>query len=264
MSLDVPGGMQLIPLGRVDSTNEEAIRRCRAGAADGCVIWAEQQSQGRGRRGRSWLSPRGNLYLSIVVRPRVPSTAYAQLSFVASLAVADAVAAHLPDGSVVDCKWPNDVLVGGRKVAGLLLESGGGQGAQGDWVVAGIGINVAWAPEDDAVLYPATALAAEGSTAAVADVVGSLLTAFANWRTAWEGEGFSAIRSAWRARAHGLGAPITVRLETETLSGIFRDLDDAGALILEQDSRLRTITAGDVFPAQAATENAMHEGQSRC
>jgi BirA family biotin operon repressor/biotin-[acetyl-CoA-carboxylase] ligase len=90
------------------------------------------------------------------------------------------------------------------------------------------------------------------------------LAAFVRWRSTWEGEGFAAIRSAWRARAHGLGRAITVRLEAETLSGIFRDLDAAGALILEQDSRLRTITAGDVFPAQAATETAMHEGQSRC
>ncbi|MFZ1414430.1 MAG: biotin--[acetyl-CoA-carboxylase] ligase [Defluviicoccus sp.] len=262
MGLVVPGGMQLIPLGRVDSTNEEAIRRCRAGAADGCVVWAEQQSQGRGRRGRSWLSPRGNLYVSIVVRPRVPSAAYAQLSFVAGLAVADAVAAHLPEASAVGCKWPNDVLVCGRKVAGLLLESGGGQGSGGDWLVAGIGVNVAWAPKDDAVLYPATALAAEGGTATVPDVLTSLLPAFARWRSRWEEEGFAAIRSAWRVRAHGLGAAITVRLEAETLSGIFRDLDPAGALILEQDTGLRTITAGDVFPAQAATERAMHEGQS--
>ena len=264
MGLDIPGGMQLIPLGRVDSTNEEAIRRCRAGAADGCVIWAEQQSQGRGRRGRSWMSPRGNLYVSIIVRPRVPSAAYAQLSFVAGLAVADAVALHLPAGGTVGCKWPNDVLVGGRKVAGLLLESGGGQGSGGDWVVAGIGVNVGWAPEDAAVLYPATALAAEGSTATVPEVLASLLAAFARWRSTWEEEGFAAIRSAWRARAHGLGAAITVRLETETLSGVFRDLDGAGALILEQGPTLRTITAGDVFPAETAAATVMHEGQSRC
>lgn len=264
MGLVVPGGMHLIPLGIVDSTNEEARRRCEAGAGDGCVIWAEQQTQGRGRRGRSWLSPRGNLYVSIIVRPRVQPPAYAQLSFVAALAVADAVGQHLPAGSMIGCKWPNDVLVRGRKVAGLLLESEAGRGPGADWLVAGIGINVAWAPEDEAVLYPATALAAEGSGAAAADVLGSLLTAFGRWRSTWEQDGFAAIRAAWLARAHGLGEEVVVRLETETLKGVFRDLDPSGALILAQDRGVRTITAGDVFPAQAIRAEAMNEGPPRC
>lgn len=264
MSLVVPGGMSLIPLGTVDSTNEEARRRCEAGAADGCVIWAEQQTQGRGRRGRSWLSPRGNLYVSIVVRPRVQPPAYAQLSFVAALAVADAVRQHVAASSVVGCKWPNDVLVRGRKVAGLLLESDAGRGPGADWVVAGIGINVAWTPDDKAVMYPATALAAEGSKAAAADVLGSLLTAFSQWRATWEEEGFATIRGAWLARAHGLGEDVMVRLETETLKGVFRGLDPSGALILAQDKGERLITAGDVFPAQAKKAETMNEGQPRC
>jgi BirA family biotin operon repressor/biotin-[acetyl-CoA-carboxylase] ligase len=246
----VPVGFDLVRLDRIDSTNEEAKRRCAAGAADGSVVWAKEQTVGRGRRRRTWFSPPGNLYFSVVVRPHVPVAAAAQIGFVTALAAAEAVSLHLDDSSAVACKWPNDVLIDGRKVAGILLESSMGGPSAPDWLVVGVGVNIAWRPDDADILYPATTLALAGGAAATpASVLEAFLVSFGRWRTTWERDGFAPIRTAWRRRAYGLGTPIDVRLEAETLSGVFADLDEEGALILRSDDGVRRVTAGDVFPA---------------
>lgn len=245
----LPAGFELIAVESLDSTNEEARRRAEAGAPDGTVVWAEEQTAGRGRRGRAWTSAPGNLYCSIVLRPSDPPARAMQVGFVAGLAVADAVAAFLPRATFVTCKWPNDVLVEGRKVCGVLLESATEPGGGLAWVVVGAGVNVAHHPDVADGAIPATSLAAEGAEGTTpAQVLESYCARFQGWYVTWRRLGFAAVRQAWLRRAHGLGRPITVRLEDETLEGVFADLDPDGALVLDCQGRSRLVTAGDVFP----------------
>ena len=140
----LPQGYALIALDEAGSTNDEAKDRAVAGAPEGTVIWARQQRAGRGRRGRAWVSPPGNLYLSVILRPACEARSVAQLSFVAALAVLDLVDGPLPGRAC--CKWPNDILVDGGKVAGILLESALRAEGRVDWVVLGIGVNLASHP----------------------------------------------------------------------------------------------------------------------
>lgn len=243
----LPQGYTLIELGTVASTNDEAARLAATGAADGTVVWALRQSAGRGRRGRDWQSPEGNLYCSVVMRPPMPLSAALGLSFVAAVAVGDTVAGFLAAGARTQHKWPNDVLVGGAKIAGILLEASGTPGSPADWVVVGCGVNVGTDPR--IVGQPVTTLAAEaGRAVAVRDVLMVLLGNLRLWRARWETQGFAPIREAWLGRAQGLGEDIVVRLPREEFSGRFVGLDDSGALLLRlPDGSRRTISAGEVF-----------------
>lgn len=242
----LPPGYRLVTLDEVDSTNEEAKRGAASGAAAGTVIWARSQRRGRGRRGREWISPPGNLYCSLLLRPEQPPDIVAQLGFAAALAAGQAIAALLPDPEAVRHKWPNDVLVRGRKVAGILLESSGTTGAPLEWLVIGTGVNVASHPDDPE--RPATSLAAEGAKATVSELLERYLACLDPWLGRWRGEGFEPLRKAWLAHAQGLGEAIEVRLPRGTLAGRFAGLDAAGALIVaEKDGTRRTVTAGEVF-----------------
>jgi BirA family biotin operon repressor/biotin-[acetyl-CoA-carboxylase] ligase len=242
----VPAGYQVIALDRVDSTSDEAKRRAAA-AADGLVIIAGEQTAGRGRLGRSWCSPAGNLYFSLLVRPDLAAMEAPRYTFLAALAVADAVTQSLPAGASVRCKWPNDVLVGGRKVAGILLESATGGSGRVDWLIVGIGINLCSHPPDGEVIYPATDLRAEGAVPVEPMVVlARCLKAFDHWRRAWGEQDFPAIRRAWLDRAYGLEQPIAVRLDGEVVSGTFDGLDSGGALLVKTAVGQRVVTAGDV------------------
>jgi len=242
-----PQGYTLIQQDVLPSTNDEAGRLAAHGAADGTVVWARRQSAGRGRRGRDWQSPVGNLYCSVLMRPAVPMARAAGLSFVAAVAVGDTVAGFLPADARVEYKWPNDVLVSGAKVAGILLEASAGPGGSADWVVIGCGVNVA---ADPAVAGQAvTTLAREaGRAVLVEDVLVALLESLRRWRGRWDTQGFGPVREAWLARARGLGRNITVRLPREELHGRFDGLDESGALLLRlPDATRRTISAGDVY-----------------
>jgi len=227
-----------------DSTNAEARRRAEAGRLDPVWIVARRQTAGRGRRGRAWASVSGNLHATGLYHLNASPAEAAQLSFAAALAAAETVSAALgPDR--VRVKWPNDVLVGGRKIAGLLLESAP-VASGGLWLAVGVGINLAWAPDD--AERPATSLVAEGGLLDVETAAARLSAAFDAWRACWASEGFAPIRNAWLARVFGLGEPCEVRLDHETLRGRFADLDADGALRLElRDGGLRSISAGDVF-----------------
>lgn len=245
----LPPGYQLVALDSVDSTNEEAKRLAGQGAEDGTIVWALEQTAGRGRRGRSWVSPRGNLYASLLLCPECPAPQAAQLSFVAALGLHDAVAGVVPPMAELACKWPNDLLLNGRKVAGILLESRmSGERADDpvDWLIIGMGVNIATFPE--ASEFPATSLAAEGAPALEP---GALLESYARhflvWLDRWLNEGFEPIRTEWLAHARGRGEAVTVRLTGETLQGTFVDLDADGALVVETGDGRRRITAGDVF-----------------
>ncbi len=250
----MPAGYRLVRRDRVGSTNEEAKRLARAGAAAGTVVWALEQTAGRGRRGRPWASPRGNFYASLVLRPACPADRAARLGFAAALAVGDALTEVVPGLGGLACKWPNDVLLASRKAAGLLLESeidpeaalhGGADLA---FLVIGVGINLVSAPADSE--FPATSIAAEGYVPPdPAAMLEALLRCFESWERCWREQGFAPVRAAWLRRAAALGEPIRVRLESATLQGRFADLDQQGALVLETADGLRLISAGDVFPA---------------
>src|SRR5436309_2331589 len=156
----LPEGFRLCRYEVVGSTNDEAKALARAGAADGTLVWAGEQSAGRGRRGRAWASPPGNLYLSLVLRPAAPPSRVAQLGFGAALGLGDALAALAGSALRPRYKWPNDLLADGRKLAGILLESETSASDRVDFVVVGIGVNILSAPAD--VEFPATSLAAQG------------------------------------------------------------------------------------------------------
>ena len=232
-----PAGYQLIRHEEIDSTNCEARRLAEAGKAGLVWIMARTQTAGRGRRGRAWLSAPGNLAATLLIRPaRQPC---GQLSFAAALAAADVVE-HFAPAAPVTVKWPNDILAGDRKTAGILLESAG------DWLAVGVGINLAYHPEGTE--FPATSLAALGVAAPSPDqALAILATRFAHWYNGWMSEGFEPLRAAWLARARGLGTPIRARLPHEEHDGVFAGLDSDGALLLNQHGRVRVITAGEVF-----------------
>lgn len=237
---------RLVRLGETASTNDDARRLAAEGSPEGTLVWAERQSAGRGRRGRRWESPAGNLYMSILLRPAVPLAEAGQVGFLAALAIAETCAALLPDRAVA-CKWPNDVLVGGRKAAGLLLESEPTPEGLADWIVLGLGVNVASHPSG--VEFPATSLAAEGGNATVETVMTGVANAFAGWHRRWRAEGFAPVRAAWLERAAGVGGPVRVRFETRSEEGLFAGLDADGALLLHkagEGAPLR-VTAGDLF-----------------
>ncbi len=231
----------------LDSTNEEARRLAEAGEAGPLWIIAREQTAGRGRRGREWVSARGNLFATLLLRPQKPADVCAQLSFAAALAAGDVVASFAPTSRVA-LKWPNDVLLDGRKVAGILLESsGGGQARMIEWLAVGTGINLADHP--DGTDMPATSLASAIGRAPDADEALALLAArWAAWYEAWMNNGFAPIRDAWLARATGLGERVRARLGTRDVQGVFEDLAQDGALLLrEANGKQVRISAGEVF-----------------
>jgi BirA family transcriptional regulator, biotin operon repressor / biotin---[acetyl-CoA-carboxylase] ligase len=244
----LPDGYRLVSRETVGSTNDEAKRLARSGAEQGTLVWALEQTAGRGRRAREWVSPRGNLYASLVLRPACPLDRAAQLGFVAALAVGEALAALVPGLGEPALKWPNDVLVGGRKIAGLLLESEIGENGNLGFLIVGVGINLVSAPSD--AEFPATSVAGEGyRPPEPAAMLEAFARHFDSWARCWRAEGFVPVRSAWRARAGGLGSAIRVRLEDATLHGRFADIDHHGVLLLDTPDGRRRISVGDVFPA---------------
>lgn len=247
VAVDLPPPFRVIRYDDIGSTSDEAKRLAEAGADHGTLVWAVSQSRGRGRRGNAWHSPPGNLYVSLMLRPDCAPAQALQLSFVASLALADAIAAFAPPGAEVTCKWPNDVFLNHRKTAGLLLESSTSGGAALDWLVIGMGVNIVSAPSD--VAQPVTSLAEEGCSGLTPDsLLESFCSYFAGRYEQWLADGFTAQREAWLQRAEGRGGPVTVNLEGESFVGLFVDIDESGALIVDTASAgRRVVTAGEVF-----------------
>ncbi|MGP1395844.1 MAG: biotin--[acetyl-CoA-carboxylase] ligase [Inquilinaceae bacterium] len=242
--ITVPDGWRVLRFATIGSTNEEARDRAPH-AAHGTVIVTERQSAGRGRRGRPWVSPAGNLHASVILKPACAGAAAGQLSFVVAVAMAEALTRLAPD-LPVRLKWPNDLLIGDAKLAGILLESALAPDGGVDWVVAGVGVNIAHHPDD--VERPAVSLAAAGRDLTVDALLTAYLAALDTWLTRWRDEGFGPIRAAWLDRAAGVGQPILVRLDTETRAGRFDGIDRNGALILGlADGSRQHIVAGDVF-----------------
>lgn len=252
-------GFNVVTFDAIGSTNDEARRLAAAGAADGTVVWARKQTSGRGRRGRAWLSPRGNLYCSVLLRPHVDIAVAAQFSLVTAVALAETFTELLPRRGHVQQKWPNDVLINGRKAAGILLESSGMGTGRPDWLIVGCGVNVARLPELPETV--ATSLHAEGAGEATPEqVLQAFLAHLQVWRRRWETEGMAPVRRAWLDRAYGLGERLVVRLPGSMLQGVFRGLDEQGALLLaSDDGRLLTVTSGELFFGRDRPE-----GETRC
>lgn len=240
-----PAGYRHIHFETIGSTNDEARRLAASGDAGPVWITAGEQTAGRGRRGRVWVSPKGNLMSTLLLNPQRPAAECAQLSFVSAVASADTVAHFAPDADV-KVKWPNDVLANGRKISGILLESASA-GGEPYFLAIGIGINLAHFPPDTE--FAATALAAlDINPPPIGEALAQLAASFAKWYELWRAQGFSPVRDAWLARAANLGSRIRARLTNEETSGVFEGIDETGALLLRESSdRLRTIAAGEVF-----------------
>ncbi len=240
----------LLSYDTLDSTNEEAKRLAQAGGAHGAVVWAKQQTAGKGRAGRTWISDKGNLYVSLLLKPQCPMEALAQLSFVAAVAAFDAVRALLPDADGIEMKWPNDILVEGKKIGGILLESFSLPQQSGRWVVIGVGINVDNAPEG--LSFPATSLREQGVDLVSAKIVLSrFVHHFIVRYNLWNSRGFAPIRRVWLENAWGLNKEMRVCLPHEELSGVFKGIDKDGGIVLELAPRKRRIFyAGDIMLAR--------------
>lgn len=241
-------------LDETDSTNAEARRRAEAGEVGPLWITARRQTAGRGRRGRQWGSDSGNLFTSLLLLTQKSPAEAAQLTFAASLAVADLLDRYVPP-ALVTIKWPNDVLLDGRKASGILIESGPAPSG-GLWLAVGIGVNLSHAPGDTE--RPATCIAehlAHGVVSAptVDEAARALAETFSAWLERWTTLGFQPILDAWVARTPGLHGPCTARLTNETLTGLADGVEADGSLRLKlPDGSLRVISAGDVFFGEAA------------
>jgi BirA family transcriptional regulator, biotin operon repressor / biotin---[acetyl-CoA-carboxylase] ligase len=222
----------------IGSTNDEAQRLAAGGAPHGTVVVADEQTAGRGRFSRRWVSPPGNLYLSAVLRLDLPPARSVETGFLAALAVADAVGAMLPPQARTMLKWPNDVLVNDGKISGILLER------MDDALILGIGVNVLIAP--DGVPYRASTIVGCGGLATVDGTGARLLSDLAAWLDVWQQDGFAPIRTAWLARAHPVGTPLRLMAGDRLVSGRFADLAPDGALIIDTDEGRARFVAGEV------------------
>ncbi len=230
--------MNIVELDTVGSTNDHAKNMARDGAPAGTVVFAHEQTAGRGRQGNVWVSLRGNLFMSLILRPAVAVADRGQLSFLSAVALATVLETVVPATVRVSLKWPNDVLLNGKKAAGILIE------AENDFAIVGIGVNIVAAPEH--------AVSLQGLGVKSCDILGNVLEPLVREIEAlveqWEKNGFQDIRAAWLARAHKLGGEMTARLQKETLVGTFGGLDMTGALQLRlPDGTLKTISSGEVF-----------------
>lgn len=223
------------------STNADLLGLAASGAPEGLWLRAERQSAGRGRQGRVWQSPPGNLYASTIVRLRPADPPPATLALVAAVALEEVVRAYLGEDSNLQLKWPNDLMIGGAKLSGILLER------MDDVVVIGIGVNLAHHPQD--IDRAATSLSAHGGAPDPQDFLETLAEAFARWVDRWRGEGLAPLRTRWLKRAHPRGTALAARLpDGSAIEGNFDGLDEGGALILRlADGSARVIHAGDMF-----------------
>ena len=251
----MPPSFRSIVLDEIDSTNREAFRRAEAGEAGPLWIMARRQTAGRGRSGRQWTSEPGNLYASLLVRLACSPAVIPQLSLLAGVAVVEAIgkaAGSTPAG--LRLKWPNDVLIGQAKCAGILAESISGHDAV--IAVIGTGLNLAWHPTD--LGRAATNLSEHGLQISPDAMLGSLAEAMQRWLAVWAcGQGFAQVRAAWLERAGPLGESCSVNTGAERIEGTFVGLDPGGALLMQdREGRQRSITFGDVMLATANARGA--------
>ena len=245
----LPSGYRLLRSETIDSTNAEARRRAKAGEPGPLWIWSVRQSQGRGRGGREWISRPGNLFASLLIGVNAPPRIAGQLALLAGIIAYDTIAKLIAyEGrSELLLKWPNDILLSGEKLAGVLLENVGSPIENRSIVVIGTGINLASHPED--LPQPAISLAAYGMEVSPAEALEVLAATTHDWLGRWgEGSCFPTIRRAWLDRAGPAGRPLRVKIDGEDTEGVYGGLDADGALrLLTADGAEHCIAAGDVF-----------------
>jgi BirA family biotin operon repressor/biotin-[acetyl-CoA-carboxylase] ligase len=242
-----PPGIGREILAETDSTNAEALRRAREGATGPAWLLARRQTAARGRRGRPWSMAPGNFAATLLDRP--PGQ-LALRSFVAALGLHDAMISVTGRPALFALKWPNDVLLAGGKLAGILLESGPSR-----TLAVGVGVNLASAP-DPATLEPGAARPvslreATGIVVTPDDFLDVLAPAYAHWEARLCAEGFAPLRAAWLARAKGLGEEVTARLPGRSHTGRFESVDETGALVLATDAGRLVLPAAEVHFAEA-------------
>ncbi len=238
-----------LALATVDSTNAEAARRAPDLTAPLWIL-AGEQTGGRGRRGRPWSSPRGNFYATLVLRPTEPPHFVALRSFAAALALREACVRLTGLPQAFALKWPNDVLLNGGKLAGILLESVG-QGGQLSHLAIGIGVNLIAAPDPSQVepeaLPPVSLLAETGLRISPEAFLDALAPAYARWEAVLTTQGFAPLRADWLSHAARLGQTIRARTGVATREGIFETIDGTGALVLRTSTATLAIPAAEVF-----------------
>lgn len=227
-------------LGSTSSTQDMVRSMADAGEAEGVAIQSLQQTGGRGRHGNTWTSPMGNLYVSVLLRPNCTPTKAAQLAFVAAVALSDAMDDVMKEGHVKTLKWPNDILINGKKVSGILLESALKEKIV-DYVIIGTGVNI-FAPPEGAI-----GLDAVKKAPVFVNVFRDLyLSRLQTHYESWKDKGFASIRDAWLKQAHGIGMDMTIRLPEISYQGTFKGIDENGSLLAEVDGQSRVFTAGEV------------------
>lgn len=223
---------------RLGSTMEQAQRLAREGAEEGTLVVAVEQTQGRGRQGRVWHSPPGGLYCSLILQPLVPSPEVPQLSLVAGLAVTGAIREMTK--LLPTIRWPNDILIANRKVAGILVE--------GNFAVAVIGIGVNVTTDLKALPDTGTSLAMNGAEFRQPwPMLGAICRHLSSWYEVWRTQGFSPIRAVLRPSLGFFGEPVQLTVGTEQVQGTAHDLDETGRLVVRLDSGvLRPFAMGEV------------------
>lgn len=223
------------------STNDDLASLAREGAPEGVWLRAGRQSGGRGRQGREWHSPPGNLYASTIVRIRPGDPPSPTLALVAAVALHEVVSAFAVAGVTIEIKWPNDLLVAGAKLSGILLER------IDDAIVVGFGVNLADHPDE--LARPAINMGMLGGAPDPARFLEALASGFARWVGCWRDEGLEPIRERWIAVAHPLGTALSTHTASGArIEGLFDGLDESGALRLRlPDGRSHVVHAGDVF-----------------
>jgi BirA family biotin operon repressor/biotin-[acetyl-CoA-carboxylase] ligase len=260
----ISAGYRFAAFDRIGSTNVEAMSRARDGERGPMWFVTSEQTAGRGRRLRPWIAPRGNLASSVLEVIDVSPAIAATLGFAAGLALEAALQKVSIEASMrsagsdhmkFSLKWPNDVLAGQQKLAGILLEA---EAVAGDRlaVVVGIGTNVVAAPEGTPT--PATSLAALGVHIGAEELFAELSDAWSEFRGLWDnGRGFGEIRTLWLERAVGLGQPVAIRTGSSTVEGTFDTIDEAGCMIVRTSGGIQVqISAGDVYFGSAASAGA--------
>ncbi|MBT3991364.1 MAG: biotin--[acetyl-CoA-carboxylase] ligase [Rhodospirillaceae bacterium] len=246
-SPQLPAGFNLVKLDSIGSTNEELKQRTlKENAAEGLVVWALEQTAGKGRQKRDWVSKPGNMYCSVLFRPDCAMAEAAQIGFLPVIAAGEALVSLLGNAAPLRYKWPNDLLLNRKKIGGALLEAGVGQNGLAAWVVIGCGLNLQHYP--DGTRFPATSVHDEMDTdLAIEAVIEAYLQCLASWYHRWQEDGFEPVRQAWLASAHTFDEPLVIETGSDVVSGPFRDLDENGALVIETDDGPRRISVGDVY-----------------
>jgi len=237
-----PAGWRLRVHESLASTTDPLLRLAAAGEPEGIAVLALRQTAGRGRDGRAWDSPAGNLYLSALLRPGGLARDVGQWALLSAVALHDALAPDLPRGALLSAKWPNDLLLDGAKVAGILTDSAADAAGRIEWIIFGMGANLAVAPAVPG--RPTACLARPGQEAPDPRVVAArLLGAIDHWRGVLSAQGFGAIRQAWMARGPAMGQPLTMR---DGRSGTYAGLAEDGSLLLAGEGRVLALSSGEV------------------